>query len=108
MLFFDYPRGYIREWHRELKHGSFLTQRDKWFFDYNDVDGSTAEALHTTVCEDLAIAGIIIPEMSENEYRAQVAVGYSQFRVYRFNDNLRSILKKDFVNYLDKAPIVWL
>jgi len=106
--FFNYPKGFVREWYRPVAHGAFLTQHNKWFYDPNDVDGPTDFALETLACEDLAAEGIIVPTMDDIEWRAQIAVGSIQYRIYKFNEDFRGILKKEFIDYLDEAPILWL
>jgi len=109
-MFYDYPKGYIIAWPKCVPTGAFLLQHGKWFFNPADTDGSTDFLLDTTICEDLEEEKIIIPDsiLDDNEYRAQIACGTVKYRVFHLNEKFRGVLRKDFIDYLDKSPIVWL
>ena len=100
--FFDYPDGHIVEWPRD---------KDIWFYHPEEGDEQKQMAnfsLNHTVCSDLVIEKIIVPDLDDIEYQAQVAVGSADARVYRMPESIKKILKKDFIDYLKTSSIVWM
>ena len=103
--FFDYPIGKVVCWHESKQTG--LTTRSKWFYHPQDDDVDNW-ILDSTICEDLLAGYILKPYMSDDEYTAQVACGTKHYRSFYLPLEIKKILKKDFIDYLDRAPILWL
>jgi len=103
--FFDYPVGQIVMYPGNKQTG--IHQYSKWFYHPLDED-LDSWGLNSTVCEDLVAAEIIIPLMNDIEHQAQLACGTRKNRAYILQGKVKEILRKDFVDYLENSPIIWL
>lgn len=98
---------FLGEFHMEvlqklfMNSGSFLVQypeprpkhAHQWFFVLSSKSKQSTHT-HSGVCNYLVEHGLIVPELSDAEYKVQLALGSIDYREYKLSSSISSVLKK--------------
>lgn len=86
-----------------FEEGSFLVyypdpQRAQvlghWCFVPN-ITASKSEIVKDSICNDLALREILVPELDNKEYKMQCAVGTQKGRIFKISDTFKNIFNDE-------------
>lgn len=98
---------YLSECHMNIlrklftNSGSFLVRYPEprpnnahsWFFVLN-TESKHSDYILSSICEYLVERDFIVPELSDDEYAVQLAVGAIDYRTYKLSSSMNSELKR--------------